>query len=273
MPDARRELDGGSWIEPTLWTGLTNADAPDPRGDLRAGRRPRAVRHRGGGVSRWPTTPTTAWRRRYGPPTCRAAHRVAQQMRVGIAWVNTWFLRDLRSPFGGVGISGIGREGGEYSLRLLHRADERLHQLSDPMRVGGVQLTDRGQRVTEPVPSDPQVTPRGRFPHVRRGRGPDLRVGDQQSASGQHHRRRRRSTSWARRPWTSGYRPAPCSRTSARILRRRRRRPRRPGPGHDVPGVDERLRRLQRGLGRVLRRVRRRPAPPWRCTSFRTRTC
>ena len=43
-------------------------------------------------------------------------HRVAQQMRVGMSWVNTWFLRDLRSPFGGVGLSGIGREGGDFSL-------------------------------------------------------------------------------------------------------------------------------------------------------------
>ena len=43
-------------------------------------------------------------------------HRVAARMRVGISWVNTWFLRDLRSPFGGVGPSGIGREGGEHSL-------------------------------------------------------------------------------------------------------------------------------------------------------------
>ena len=43
-------------------------------------------------------------------------HRVAQQMRVGMAWVNTWFLRDLRSPFGGVGLSGIGREGGRWSF-------------------------------------------------------------------------------------------------------------------------------------------------------------
>jgi aminomuconate-semialdehyde/2-hydroxymuconate-6-semialdehyde dehydrogenase len=43
-------------------------------------------------------------------------HRVAQRMNVGMAWVNTWFLRDLRSPFGGVGLSGIGREGGEHSL-------------------------------------------------------------------------------------------------------------------------------------------------------------
>jgi aminomuconate-semialdehyde/2-hydroxymuconate-6-semialdehyde dehydrogenase len=44
------------------------------------------------------------------------AHRVARQMEVGIAWVNDWFLRDLRTPFGGVKLSGIGREGGAYSL-------------------------------------------------------------------------------------------------------------------------------------------------------------
>lgn len=43
-------------------------------------------------------------------------HRVARQMEVGIAWVNDWFLRDLRTPFGGVKLSGIGREGGAHSL-------------------------------------------------------------------------------------------------------------------------------------------------------------
>jgi len=46
------------------------------------------------------------------------AHRVAAAMEVGISWVNTWFLRDLRSPFGGRGFSGIGREGGDYSLHF-----------------------------------------------------------------------------------------------------------------------------------------------------------
>ncbi|MGV3482684.1 MAG: 2-hydroxymuconic semialdehyde dehydrogenase [Sphingobium sp.] len=44
------------------------------------------------------------------------AHRVAARMETGVVWVNDWFLRDLRTPFGGVKLSGIGREGGEHSL-------------------------------------------------------------------------------------------------------------------------------------------------------------
>lgn len=44
------------------------------------------------------------------------AHRVAPKIDVGLVWVNTWFLRDLRTPFGGVKMSGIGREGGRHSL-------------------------------------------------------------------------------------------------------------------------------------------------------------
>ncbi|MGH8275503.1 MAG: 2-hydroxymuconic semialdehyde dehydrogenase, partial [Steroidobacteraceae bacterium] len=47
------------------------------------------------------------------------AHRVARQMAVGMAWVNDWFLRDLRTPFGGVKLSGIGREGGAHSLAFF----------------------------------------------------------------------------------------------------------------------------------------------------------
>ena len=48
----------------------------------------------------------------------KRGHRVAQHMNVGITWVNCWFLRDLRTPFGGVGLSGIGREGGMHSLNF-----------------------------------------------------------------------------------------------------------------------------------------------------------
>ncbi|NRA83269.1 MAG: 2-hydroxymuconic semialdehyde dehydrogenase [Gammaproteobacteria bacterium] len=44
------------------------------------------------------------------------AHRVAGQMEVGIVWVNSWYLRDLRTPFGGMKLSGVGREGGSHSL-------------------------------------------------------------------------------------------------------------------------------------------------------------
>ncbi|MDF5758527.1 aldehyde dehydrogenase family protein [Spongiactinospora sp. TRM90649] len=44
------------------------------------------------------------------------AHRVAGAIEAGLVWVNTWFLRDLRTPFGGLRLSGIGREGGVHSL-------------------------------------------------------------------------------------------------------------------------------------------------------------
>jgi aminomuconate-semialdehyde/2-hydroxymuconate-6-semialdehyde dehydrogenase len=46
------------------------------------------------------------------------AHRIGPAMRVGLSWINSWFLRDLRTPFGGAGLSGIGREGGIHSLNF-----------------------------------------------------------------------------------------------------------------------------------------------------------
>ncbi|MBB6444019.1 aldehyde dehydrogenase [Bacillus benzoevorans] len=48
----------------------------------------------------------------------RRAHRVAKEVEAGIIWVNTWFLRDLRTPFGGMKASGIGREGGIHSFEF-----------------------------------------------------------------------------------------------------------------------------------------------------------
>ncbi|MGC5341980.1 2-hydroxymuconic semialdehyde dehydrogenase [Streptomyces sp. DT24] len=117
VPRLGADLDGGSWIEPTLWTGLTNAD--------------RAVREEiFGPVAALIPFDTEAEAialandTEYGLAASvwtndlRRGHRVAQAMNVGMAWVNTWFLRDLRSPFGGVGLSGIGREGGESSLHF-----------------------------------------------------------------------------------------------------------------------------------------------------------
>jgi aminomuconate-semialdehyde/2-hydroxymuconate-6-semialdehyde dehydrogenase len=47
------------------------------------------------------------------------AHRFAARLRVGIVWVNTWLMRDLRTPFGGMGQSGLGREGGAEAMRFF----------------------------------------------------------------------------------------------------------------------------------------------------------
>ncbi|UOG74693.1 aldehyde dehydrogenase [Hymenobacter tibetensis] len=47
------------------------------------------------------------------------AHRVAHALQAGIVWVNTWLHRDLRTPFGGMKNSGVGREGGVEALRFF----------------------------------------------------------------------------------------------------------------------------------------------------------
>jgi aminomuconate-semialdehyde/2-hydroxymuconate-6-semialdehyde dehydrogenase len=47
------------------------------------------------------------------------AHRVAQSLKSGIIWINCWLLRDLRTPFGGMKSSGVGREGGWEALRFF----------------------------------------------------------------------------------------------------------------------------------------------------------
>jgi len=49
----------------------------------------------------------------------KRAHRMAQQLHAGIVWVNCWLVRDLRTPFGGVKNSGVGREGGFEALRFF----------------------------------------------------------------------------------------------------------------------------------------------------------
>ena len=50
------------------------------------------------------------------------AHRVADELQSGIVWVNAWLVRDLRTPFGGVKASGVGREGGWEALRFFTEA-------------------------------------------------------------------------------------------------------------------------------------------------------
>ncbi len=49
----------------------------------------------------------------------KRGHRISQKIESGIVWVNTWLLRDLRTPFGGVKESGVGREGGKHALEFM----------------------------------------------------------------------------------------------------------------------------------------------------------
>ncbi len=56
----------------------------------------------------------TVWTEQLG-----RAHRVAARLQTGIVWVNDWLVRDLRTPFGGVKDSGLGREGGQWSLEFF----------------------------------------------------------------------------------------------------------------------------------------------------------
>jgi aminomuconate-semialdehyde/2-hydroxymuconate-6-semialdehyde dehydrogenase len=47
------------------------------------------------------------------------AHRMANRIQSGIVWINCWMVRDLRTPFGGMKNSGLGKEGGLEALRFF----------------------------------------------------------------------------------------------------------------------------------------------------------
>lgn len=52
----------------------------------------------------------------------KRAHRMANELHSGIVWINSWLVRDLRTPFGGMKNSGVGREGGWEALRFFTEA-------------------------------------------------------------------------------------------------------------------------------------------------------
>jgi aminomuconate-semialdehyde/2-hydroxymuconate-6-semialdehyde dehydrogenase len=117
VPEFGNELDNGFYVQPTIYTGLPES-ARCVKEEIFGpvchvapfGTEEEAVRlandtKYGLAASIWTTN-------------LKRGHRVAQQMNVGITWVNCWFLRDLRTPFGGAGLSGIGREGGMHSLNF-----------------------------------------------------------------------------------------------------------------------------------------------------------
>ncbi len=117
VPDMPAELKGGCWVQPTIWTGLKD-DASVVREEIFGPcchLRPfdsedevvALANDNVYGLS------TTIWTQHLA-----RAHRMAERIEVGITWINSWFLRDLRTPFGGSKQSGIGREGGVHSLEF-----------------------------------------------------------------------------------------------------------------------------------------------------------
>jgi aminomuconate-semialdehyde/2-hydroxymuconate-6-semialdehyde dehydrogenase len=117
IPEMPDNLAAGSWVQPTIWTGLGD-DARTVREEIFG-----PCCH----IAPFDDEDEVVARAndtQYGlaaalwTENVSRAHRVARQLEAGITWVNSWFLRDLRTPFGGMKQSGIGREGGEYSLEF-----------------------------------------------------------------------------------------------------------------------------------------------------------
>ncbi|MDM0026438.1 2-hydroxymuconic semialdehyde dehydrogenase [Variovorax saccharolyticus] len=115
VPKFGDQRDNGAFVQPTIWTGLADdarcmqEEVFGPVCHIAPFDSEEEV------IDRVNGTP-------YGLAGCiwtsnlSRAHRVSPRFQVGIVWINTWFSRDLRTPFGGSGLSGIGREGGRHSL-------------------------------------------------------------------------------------------------------------------------------------------------------------
>ena len=117
IPKLDGDLTGGSWVEPTIWTGLPETSAVVREEIFGPCCHIRPFDHEDEVIGLANDTEyglaTTIW-----TTNLSRAHRVSAKIDVGICWVNCWFLRDLRTPFGGSKQSGIGREGGVHSLEF-----------------------------------------------------------------------------------------------------------------------------------------------------------
>jgi aminomuconate-semialdehyde/2-hydroxymuconate-6-semialdehyde dehydrogenase len=116
-PKMADELKNGHWVQPTIWTGL-----PETATVIReeifgpcCHIAPFDTEEEAIALANNTTygLATSVWTENIG-----RAHRMAEAIEVGLCWINSWFLRDLRTPFGGAKGSGIGREGGVHSLEF-----------------------------------------------------------------------------------------------------------------------------------------------------------
>jgi aminomuconate-semialdehyde/2-hydroxymuconate-6-semialdehyde dehydrogenase len=114
MPDT---LSGGAWIEPTIWTGLPESSSVVREEIFGPCCHVRPFDTEEEAVTLANDTPyglaATVWTR-----DVARSFRLGASLNAGVVWINSWFLRDLRTPFGGAKQSGIGREGGVHSLEF-----------------------------------------------------------------------------------------------------------------------------------------------------------
>jgi aminomuconate-semialdehyde/2-hydroxymuconate-6-semialdehyde dehydrogenase len=115
--DMPGDLAGGAWVAPTIWTGLAEDSAVVREEIFAPCVHIRPFDDEAEAIALANDTPYGLAAMVYTTHVSRA-HRVAAQLEAGIVWVNSWFLRDLRTPFGGSKQSGIGREGGIHSLEF-----------------------------------------------------------------------------------------------------------------------------------------------------------
>ncbi|MEX0730551.1 MAG: 2-hydroxymuconic semialdehyde dehydrogenase [Aquisalimonadaceae bacterium] len=117
VPEMPADLAEGAWIEPTIWTGLPEDSAVireeifGPCCHIQPFDTEEEVVKMANDTAYG--LGATVW-----TENLSRAHRMAAALDVGMLWVNSWFLRDLRTSFGGNKQSGIGREGGVHGLEF-----------------------------------------------------------------------------------------------------------------------------------------------------------
>jgi len=130
-PQLPSPFDRGAFVEPTVITGL----APDSRTATEEIFGPVVTVHpfedEDEAVALANAVPyglsASVWTR-----DLERAHRMGRRLETGMLWINTWLLRDLRVPFGGVKSSGVGREGGRWSMEFFSEATNICVALDDP---------------------------------------------------------------------------------------------------------------------------------------------